>query len=339
MSPTGMANALPSLTTAASLRSTLSKTTNPLVAMSTHSPLSALLALQSGFRALWLSGFELSALHAVPDAQILPYSTHLDLCRSVSQTVLRWQYQHNNAVPGQATKGHAEEARQKDEVFLIADIDTGFGNAVNVAYTIPQYVNAGVTAVVMEDKVFPKISSLRSSTATSDDQPSRSHGLVTIAEFQGKLRAAKAAAGGDMLVIARTEALIAGLGLNEALARGKAYVEAGADALLVHSKQKTPDEVLEFCRCWDASVAPLVLVPTAYPQLTFKELGKADKVGMVICGNHAMRSAVQGMRRCFEGIQKDGGLGGVEGEIAGVGEVFDLMGDGVMREIEREFVR
>src|SRR4030095_530232 len=71
--------------------------------------------------------------------------------------------------------------------------------------------------------------------------------------------------------------------------------EAGADAILIHSKQKTPDEILSFCRAWPGQV-PLVLVPTSYPQLSFAEVAALGKVGLIICGNHAIRSAVAAMR-------------------------------------------
>ena len=138
---------------------------------------------------------------------------------------------------------------------VIADLDTGFGNAVNVAYIVPRYAAAGVAAVVIEDKTFPKDSSLR---------PGGRQELVSIPEFQDKIEAAKAT--GSVLVIARTEALIAGLGQDEALRRGIACAEAGAELVLIHSKQKTPDKILSFCHAW-AGPAPLVLVPTSYPQL------------------------------------------------------------------------
>jgi 2-methylisocitrate lyase-like PEP mutase family enzyme len=116
--------------------------------------------------------------------------------------------------------------------------------------------------------------------------------LVPIEEFQGKVEAAIISDG--PLVMARTEALIAGLGRAEALRRGAAYVEAGADAVLIRSKEKTPDEILEFCRSWPGPV-PLVLVPTAYPQLSFAEIAAVGKVGLIICAN--TRSAPPS-RRC-----------------------------------------
>src|SRR5712671_3165020 len=196
----------------------------PAVAMAAYNPLAAKLAASAGFDAIWGSGFELSASYAVPDASILSMDIHLEMMRAI---------------------GEVQDAP------VVADIDTGFGNAVNVAYVIPRYEAAGVAAVVMEDKTFPKDSSLRAGGRQE---------LVPIAEFQGKLAAAKAA--GGVLVIARTEALIAGLGQKEALRRGEAYAEAGADGVLIHSKQKTPDEILAFCRAWPGRV-PLVLVPTS----------------------------------------------------------------------------
>jgi phosphoenolpyruvate phosphomutase len=275
----------------------------PAVAMAGHSPLSARLAEEAGFDAIWASGFELSALYAVPDANILPMGVHLEMVRAMSATV---------SIP------------------VVADLDTGFGNAVNVAYVVPQYLAAGAAAVVMEDKTFPKDSSLR--------QDGRQE-LVRIAEFQGKLEAACAARGANSaLVIARTEALIAGLGQDEALRRGLAYAEAGADAVLIHSKQKTPDEIVAFCEAWHGPV-PLVLVPTSYPQLDEATIARLGKVGLVICGNHAIRAAVAAMRAVFARIRRDGGIGGVEADIATVAEVFALQGDSRMREIEAAFLR
>ncbi len=275
-------------------------TARPAIAMSAHNPLSAKLAAEAGFDAIWGSGFELSAAHAVPDASILSWDTHLSAMRAMVEV---------------------------QDAPVVADIDTGSGNAVSVAYLVPRYAAAGVAAVVMEDKTFPKDSSLRVGGRQE---------LVPIEEFQGKIEAARIK--GGPLVIARTEALIAGLGQAEALKRGAAYAEAGADAVLIHSKQKTPDEILAFCRAWPGRV-PLVLVPTSYPQLSFAEVAALDKVGLIICGNHAIRAAVAAMRDTFARILAEGGIGGVEQRIASVQDVFALQGDDRMREIERRFLR
>ena len=179
----------------------------------------------------------------------------------------------------------------------------------------------------MEDKTFPKDSSLR---------PGGRQELVPMEEFQGKIAAARAVAG--PLVVARTEALIAGLGEAEALRRGTAYVEAGADAILIHSKQKTPDEIVAFCRAWPGQV-PLVLVPTSYPQLSFADVAAWGKVGLIICGNHAIRAAVAAMQNTFHRILAEGGIAGVEADIASVADVFTLQGDAHMRTLEKAYLR
>src|SRR6516162_1562898 len=272
----------------------------PAIAMASHNPLFAKLAAEAGFDAIWGSGFELSASYAVPDASILSLDTHLDIMRAI---------------------GEVQDAP------VIADLDTGYGNAVNVAYLVPRYAAAGAAAVVIEDKTFPKDSSLR---------PSGRQVLVPAEEFQGKIEAGRLP--GGPLVIARTEALIAGLGQEEALRRSAAYAEAGADAVLIHSKEKTPGEILQFCDAWAGSV-PLVLVPTAYPQLSFAEIAALRKVGLVICANHAIRAAVAAMRATFARILAEGGIAGVEDDIASVEDIFTLQGDDRMRELESRFLR
>src|SRR6266403_3964175 len=257
----------------------------PAIAMAAHNPLAAKLAANAGFDAIWGSGFELSASYAVPDANILSVNTHLELMRAIGEV---------QGAP------------------VIADLDTGYRNAVNVAYLVPRHAAAGVAAVVIEDKTFPKDSSLR---------PGGRQVLVPIEEFQGKIEAARLS--GGPLVVARTEALIAGLGQAEALRRGAAYAEAGADAVLIHSKQKTPDEILDFCRAWPGQV-PLVLVPTSYPQLSFADVTALGKVGLIICANHAIRAAVAAMRATFARILAEGGIACVEGSIAKVSDIFTL---------------
>ena len=127
-------------------------------------------------------------------------------------------------------------------------------------------------------------------------------------------------------------------GQDEALRRGAAYAEAGADAVLIHSKQDTPDEIVAFCRAWPGRV-PLVLVPTSYPQLSFADIAALGKVGLIICGNHAIRAAVAAMQNVFRRILAEGGIAGVETEIASVTDVFALQGDARMRELEKAFLR
>jgi 2-methylisocitrate lyase-like PEP mutase family enzyme len=84
---------------------------------------------------------------------------------------------------------------------------------------------------------------------------------------------------------------------------------------------------------------PLVLVPTSYPRLSFADIAALGKVGLVICGNHAIRAAVAAMRDVFRRILAEGGIAGVEGDIASVAEVFALQGDARMRELEKAYLR
>lgn len=271
--------------------------------MAAHNPLSARLAEEAGFDGIWASGFELSAAYGVPDASLLSMTTHLDMTRAIIEQV---------AIP------------------LVADLDTGYGNAINVGHVVGAYARAGSAAVVIEDKTFPKDTSLLAGARQE---------LVRIEEFQGKVEAARAAAAGhDLLVIARTEALIADLGMAEALRRGAAYAEAGADLLLIHSKRKTPDEIVAFAESWPGPI-PLVIVPTAYPDLTEAKVRALGKIKIVIYANHAVRAAVTAMREVFAAIRCDGGIHRVDTRIASVEDIFELQRVPAMKAAEKRYLR
>ena len=271
--------------------------------MAAHSPLSALLAEEAGFDALWASGFELSALYGLPDVSLVSMTQHLEMVRAIAERA---------TLP------------------IVADIDTGFGNALNVIHAIRRYERAGAAAVVIEDKTFPKVTSL-----VADGRQE----LLRVEEFQGKLRAAlEARRDPDFLVIARTEALIAGLGEVEALRRAAAYEASGADMILVHSKQKTPAEIESFVRSWTGK-APVVLVPTAYPDLTVARIRALGKVKMVIYGNHAIRAAVTSMQRVFARIIADGGIQAINKEIVSVEEIFRLQRMDQVKADEQKYLR
>ena len=271
--------------------------------MATHSPLSARLAEEAGFDGLWASGFELSALYGLADVSLISMTQHLDMLRAIVQ---------QTALP------------------IVADIDTGFGNAINVIHAIRQYEAAGAAAVVIEDKTFPKVTSL-----VADGRQE----LLRADEFQGKIAAAiSTRTDPDFLIIARTEALIAGLGEAEALKRAAAYEEAGADMILIHSKKRSPDEVESFARAWKGK-APIVIVPTAYPELSESRIKALGKIKMVIYGNHAIRAAVTAMKGVFARIRADGGIQNVHDDIVSVEEIFRLQRMDGIKDDERKFLR
>ncbi|RWQ22720.1 phosphonopyruvate hydrolase [Mesorhizobium sp.] len=270
--------------------------------MAAHSPLSAILAEEAGFDGLWASGFELSALYGLADVSLVSMTQHLDMVRAIGE---------RSSLP------------------IVADIDTGFGNAINVIHAIEQYERAGVAAVVIEDKTFPKVTSL------VDDGRQE---LLRTEEFQGKIRAAIATRRDpDLLIIARTESLIAGLGEAEALKRAAAYKAAGADMILVHSKQKTPDEVETFVRAWSGNV-PIVIVPTAYPEMNEERIKALGKIAIVIYGNHAIRASVTAMQDVFARILKDRGIHNINRDIVSVEEVFRLQKMDQVKADEKRFL-
>lgn len=271
--------------------------------MAAHSPLSARLAQEAGFDGIWASGFELSALYGLADVSLISMTQHLEMMRAMAERV---------------------------DLPVVADIDTGFGNAVNVIHAIRSYERAGAAAVVIEDKSFPKVTSL-----VADGRQE----LLRIEEFQGKIEAACAArTDAGFLVIARDEALIAGLGEQEALKRAAAYEEAGADMILIHSKQKTPDEVESFVRAFKGRV-PIVIVPTAYPEMTAARIRALGRVRMVIYGNHAIRAAVTAMKDVFAAILNDGGIQNVDKRIVSVEEIFRLQDMDRVKADEKRYLR
>ncbi|CAO3356260.1 phosphonopyruvate hydrolase [Azospirillum melinis] len=271
--------------------------------MASHAPLSARLAEEAGFDGVWASGFELSALYGLPDVSLVSMTQHLDMMRAMSEQM---------------------------DLPIVADIDTGFGNAINVIYAVEQYEAAGAAAVVIEDKSFPKVTSL-----VADGRQE----LLRIEEFQGKIEAAcKTRKDPDFLIVARDEALIAGLGEPEALKRAAAYEEAGADMILIHSKKKTPDEVESFVNAWHGR-APVVIVPTAYPEMNAERIRALGKIRMVIYGNHAIRASVTAMQKTFSDIIRDGGIQKVNDEIVSVEEIFRLQRMDRVKAHERDYLR
>lgn len=253
-----------------------------------HDALGARLAERAGFDAVWASGFELSASQGLPDIGLVTMTEQLAAAQSMARSV---------AIP------------------VLADCDTGYGDEHNVAHMVRCFEEAGVAAVCLEDKTFPK----RNSFLPVEQE------LVPIPEFVAKLRAAKAAQRDpDFAVVARVEALVAGLGAAETLRRARAYAAAGADAVLVHSKDKSPDTVLGVVQAWRSPV-PLVLVPTTYFTVTAAEL-EALGVRMVIYANHGLRSAVRAMEETYARILATGSTAAVEGTIAPLAEIFALQG-------------
>jgi phosphoenolpyruvate phosphomutase len=183
-----------------------------------------------------------------------------------------------------------------------------------VAQMVRAFAKAGAAAVCLADAQYPRHNSLRSGRLQ----------LVSAPEFAQKLAAAKQSQRKpDLLVIARLESLIARTGLHDAQRRARAYAEAGADAILIHSRQCDPAEVLEFVEAWDGHL-PLVLIPTTYHTLTEQHLCKTNKVKMVIYANQGIRAAIRAMRTVLAQIRAEGTAHGVENAILSLDELFAI---------------
>ena len=186
-----------------------------------------------------------------------------------------------------------------------------------------------IAGVCIEDKLFPKTNSFI--------QGERQE-LEDVETFCGKIQAGKdAQRDDDFCVVARVEALIAGWGLDEALRRGEAYRRAGADAILIHSKQSRPDEILAFAREW-GDRCPLVIVPTKYystPTEVFREHG----ISLVIWANHLIRANITAMQTTARSIFETESLVDVEGRVATVAEIFRLQGADELLEAEKIYAR
>ncbi len=182
---------------------------------------------------------------------------------------------------------------------VIFDGDTG-GKIEHFVFTVRTLERLGVSAVIIEDKVGLKQNSLFGTDAVQTQD--------TIEGFCAKIKAGKnAQITEDFMVIARIESLIAGKPVSDALERAFAYVEAGADGIMIHSKNKTGDDIKEFCSKFRAknTSTPIVVVPTTYNHITEKELASWG-VNVVIYANHMLRSAYPAMVNCAKSILMHG---------------------------------
>ena len=252
-----------------------------------YDALSAKLVETSGFDAIWAGSFAISATHALPDASIL---TMTDFLRATENMV------------------------DACSIPVIADCDTGFGGPANVSHAVKKYEKAGIAGISIEDKIFPKQNSLLENSKQE---------LLPEKDFVSKIIAAKESKKDqNFMIIARTEALIAEKGVDEALRRAVAYENAGADAILIHSKKNTPDEIFEFSEKWNGAI-PLVVVPTSYPSVKLNEL-VSHKIKMIIYANQSLRAAHDIITKVLKDIIEKESLDEVKIHLSSMNDIFKL---------------
>lgn len=269
--------------------------------MEAHNGLSAKIVEETGFKGIWASGLSISAALGVRDNNEASWTQVLEVLEFMSDAT---------TVP------------------ILLDGDTGYGNFNNMRRLVKKLEQRHIGGVCIEDKIFPKTNSFIAGEA----QP-----LADIDEFCGKIKAAKdAQTDEDFVVAARVEAFIAGWGLDEALKRAEAYRQAGADAILMHSKKSNPSDIEAFMKEWE-NRHPVIIVPTKYystPTDYFRELG----ISLVIWANHNVRASITAMQQTSKQIFEDQSLINIEDRVATVSEIFRIQGADELKLAEKKYL-
>lgn len=243
------------------------------------------------FDGMWSSSLTDSTLRAKPDNQSVDYTTRVSGLADILDVT---------------TKP------------IIFDADNG-GRLEHLSFLIKSLERAGVSAVILEDKVGLKKNSLfKSQTGVKQD---------SIKNFNKKISLVKKVKiSSDFLLAARIESFILGKGLKDALKRAYAYSKAGADLIMIHSKEKTPTEIFKFSRIFSKSkhAKPIIAVPSTYSKTYEKEL-KKNGVKIVIYANHMMRSSYPAMIKTAKLILKNERSYETEKKISTVKEMIELI--------------
>ncbi|MDB2318928.1 phosphoenolpyruvate mutase [Gammaproteobacteria bacterium] len=201
---------------------------------------------------------------------------------------------------------------------VIYDADTG-GHIEHFKFTVRTLERLGISAVIIEDKTGLKKNSLFGNNVKQVQD--------TIENFSNKISSAKKAQiTEDFMIIARIESLILDAGMDDAVNRARSYLAAGADGIMIHSRKKDPDEILEFCKLYRSfgSDKPLVVVPSTYNSVTEAELENAG-VNIVIYANQLLRSAFPAMKATAESILKHGRSLECDNNMLSIKEILELI--------------
>jgi|TARA_B100001059_G_C17800385_1_gene565789 phosphoenolpyruvate phosphomutase / 2-hydroxyethylphosphonate cytidylyltransferase len=243
------------------------------------------------FDGMWSSSLTDSATKGKPDNSSVDYSSRISSLRDIMDVT---------------TKP------------LVFDADNG-GQVEHLSFLVKSLERSGVSAIIMEDKIGLKKNSLfKNQKGTKQDKPEL---------FAKKInQICKTRQSKDFLVIARIESFIVGKGLNDALNRAEIYSKAGADAILIHSKEKTPAEIFSFAKEFKKSknFIPLVSVPSTYSKVYEKDLIK-NGFKLVIYANQLLRAAYPAMQFTAKKILENGRAFEVEKKIIPIKEIINLI--------------
>jgi phosphoenolpyruvate mutase len=257
------------------------------------------------FDGLWESSLTDSATKGLPDASIIGNESRLHTIDEIL---------HVTSKP------------------MIVDGDTG-GEIPQFEYFVQHLERKGVSAVIIEDKVFPKRNSLDAAASQALDDP---------VKFAGKITAGKRVAlTEDFMIIARLESLIAGTGLADARHRAELYIDAGTDGIMIHSNRRDPDDLFEFVSGYDAMCERmgrrplLVAVPTTYNQHSDRELASLG-FDIIIHANQQLRSSHRAMNGVVQSILETGSSWQADELSTSTKEIFSLVGHDRITATDRE---
>ena len=201
---------------------------------------------------------------------------------------------------------------------IVYDADTG-GKTEHFVFTVRTLERLGVSALIIEDKTGLKKNSLFGNEVFQQQD--------SIKNFSKKITAGKKAkATEEFMIIARIESLILGRGIDDAIKRAKAYIKAGADGIMIHSRNKTPKEIFEFCKLYKKlkNKKPLIAVPSSYSIVKEEQLIKHG-VNMVIYANHLLRSIYPNMIATAKSILKHKRAKESEKNLLSIKEILNLI--------------
>tara|TARA_R110002020_G_scaffold241567_5_gene454776 strand:+ start:1962 stop:2831 length:870 start_codon:yes stop_codon:yes gene_type:complete len=262
----------------------------------------AKLAENAGFDGVWLSSFEMHAWNRFPDASILNVADYADAVNKIADRV---------GVP------------------ILVDADEGGPSAINTIRMAREYSKSGAWGMCVEDNPSPKRCSFYGMKKE----------LEKIETTVGKIRAAVEKNNKPgFAVIARTEALIQGRGIDVAMERARAYTDAGCDGFLIHNKNKTPEQVMEFCDRYHAAGlnTPLVVVPTTYNQITKQQMRDCG-ISLAIYANYSVRATVGILESLFDKVIQEETLSAGNELVVPMTKIFDLIGVDEMKENQENY--
>tara|TARA_B100000989_G_C19532628_1_gene470957 strand:- start:4091 stop:5401 length:1311 start_codon:yes stop_codon:yes gene_type:complete len=266
----------------------------------THSPLSALIAentfllnkdgSKNEFDGFWSSSLTDSTLKGKPDIEVLGINQRLSNINEIFDITSK---------P------------------LIMDVDTG-GKLEHFEINVKTIQKAGISALIVEDKKGLKKNSLFGLDVKQEQD--------SIKSFSKKIKVGKKVSNSDFMIIARIESLILNKTVSDAFKRAEAYVSAGADGIMIHSKQKTPKEIFKFSKIFKKNfpTIPLVAVPSSYNKVTEKQLID-NGFNVVIYANHLLRASYPAMKKTITSILKNKRSYEIDNELMSIKNILELI--------------